>query len=116
MSELKTLKDIEDEFRKEYTDEDSIPSLGDIRDEAIEWVKELQYWLWNPDKWKEQMQKSTISGSYPPREIIGGQTELELRKIDEKYWNERISRMVIDYNAQIEWIMHFFNLTREDLK
>ena len=84
--DLKTLKDIE---RKGMIDPISckIAHSGDLKQEAIKWVKEL----------------SKLEDSESHTELAG------LMVSNYAYESE-------DSATMISWIMHFFNLTEEDLK
>jgi len=104
---LKTLKDIglmlpkEAPLDKSYDDGYSTGGIvvaeqlrKDLRQEAIKWIKANQ------------------TGNPVDRDIV---KESMRGTIAEKYWNDSIFTLGVEYGA-IAMLMKFFNITEEDLK
>lgn len=103
MNELKTLKDLEEEYREENRDYQNqmLEGLGvfdDVKKEAIKWIKELE---------KEHFNHNKVDGSDFP---------IKPEKCDCWYDCDDSFYSFCMVNQKIKWIKHFFNITEEELK
>ena len=94
MTELKTLKDIEQIADKWKEGHILVAGSIELRQEAMNWIKEIQ------------------SGGMISREDFPKDMKGELAKDS---WDDGRFTLGMEYGA-ILFLMHFFNLSKEDLK
>ena len=97
---LKTLKDFEYHWKCEF--DDTLVKENDLRKEAIKWIKRMKNEL-HVDEYNEEQDYQKVTCYFHE-----GNTGYS--------WMNGVGWECEKCEGNIDWIKHFFNITKEDLK